>query len=184
MGRSRFGREPPNGPGYNGLRSFSPANTYVPYFGAQVPFINASEYWYPVAGKPSKYQTTGNMELGPKLFSFGSRLGGRSYCAGLSGDNCSNTPGCMLTSRGQCRIRSSGKRVRRSLVRSSTKKGQVRKTARRAYMPSAALKKQAKKLGVKLTLKKGNKRVAKSEAVLRKQVNKKRKAAGLKSFKG
>ena len=48
----KFGLNPSSnvyGPGYKGQTSFVNALS-APYFGYQEPFINASEWWYPVAG--------------------------------------------------------------------------------------------------------------------------------------
>lgn len=62
--RSRFGVM---GPGYAGPTSFE--NGYAPYFGAQEPFVNASQWWYPnpsansanlvPKNQPTNYQSPG-----------------------------------------------------------------------------------------------------------------------------
>lgn len=61
--RHRFGNKQ-MGPGYAGQTSFQ--NEWAPYFGAKIPFVNASEWWYAdpgsagslaKSGKPSNYQS-------------------------------------------------------------------------------------------------------------------------------
>jgi hypothetical protein len=54
------------GPGYKASTSFQNAVS-APYFGYQEPFMNASEWWYPVAD--SKYQSPGMLQN----FKFGRR---------------------------------------------------------------------------------------------------------------
>jgi len=61
------------------------------------------------AGKRRDRKSGRCVSRGPRLRK-PSKSGG-SYCSGLTGDNCSNTPGCALTSRGHCRVRTAGSRV-------------------------------------------------------------------------
>jgi hypothetical protein len=74
------------------------------------------------------------------------------------------------------------RRSTKGVVKRKTGKKVARKVVKRKTVPKS-LKNKAKKLGIKLTVKRGDKRVAKTEKVLRMQVEKKKKMVKSKKAK-